>query len=97
MPPGTPPSRVAWYIALALTIDSDRISRLEGIIEQIAATLTVLQQGQEALRTEVREGDPDLRAEMHNQMRMALLSNAGIQGTVIAGIIVAIMVPILQA
>ena len=94
---GRAPSRVAWYIALALTTDSDHISRLEGIIEQIAATLTALQQGQEALRTEMREGDPDLRAEMHNQMRMALLSNTGIWGTVTAGIIVAVVVPVLQA
>ena len=47
-----------------MTTDSDRISRLEGIIEQIAATLTALHQGQEALRTEMREGDAALRAEM---------------------------------
>ena len=49
-----------------MTTDSDRISRLEGIIEQIAATLTALHQGQEALRTEMREGDAALRAEVQN-------------------------------
>ena len=91
-----------------MTTDSDRISRLEGIIEQIAATLTALQQGQEALRaemqkgdaglrTEIQKGDAGLRTEMHNQMRMVLLINAGIWGTVIAGIVVAVVVPILQA
>ena len=47
-----------------MTTDSDRISRLEGIIEQIAATLTALHQGQEALRSEMRERDAALRAEM---------------------------------
>ena len=91
-----------------MTADSDRISWLEGIVEQIAATLTALQQGQEALRTEMREGDAALRAEMqngdgalraemHNQIRMVLLVNGGIWGTVIAGIVVAVVVPILQA
>ena len=113
-----------------MTTDSDRISRLEGIIEQIAATLTALHQGQEALRSEMRErdaalraemsggdaalraemsggdaalraemreGDAALRAEMHSQFRMVLLINAGIWGTVIAGIVAAVVVPILQA
>ena len=115
----TLPGRVGWYTARAMTTDSDRISRLEGIVEQIAATLTALQQGQEALRTEMREGDAALRAEMregdaalraemqngdgalraemHNQIRMVLLVNAGIWGTVIAGIVVAVVVPILKA
>ena len=124
-----------------MTTESDRISRLEGIIEQIAATLTALHQGQEdlrsemregdaalraemregdaalraemrerdaalraemsggdaALRAEMREGDAALRAEMHSQFRMVLLINAGIWGTVIAGIVAAVVVPILQA
>ena len=117
-------------ILQAMTTDSDRISRLEGIIEQIAATLTALHQGQEALRSEMRErdaalraemsggdaalraemsggdaalraemreGDAALRAEMHSQFRMVLLINAGIWGTVIAGIVAAVVVPILQA
>ena len=109
-----------WVVyCAAMTTDSDRISRLEGIVEQIAATLTALQQGQKALRTQMREGDAALRAEMregdaalraemqngdgalraemHNQIRMVLLVNAGIWGTVIAGIVVAVVVPILQA
>ena len=47
-----------------MTTESDRISRLEGIVEQIAATLTALNQGQEALRTEMREGDAALRTEI---------------------------------
>ena len=109
----------AWYTARAMTTDSDRISRLEGIIEQIAATLTALHQGQEALRAEMREGDAalraemqkgdaalraemregdaQLRAEMHSQVRIIFLINAGIWGTVIAGIVAAVVVPILQA
>ena len=58
------PSPGGWYTAQAMTTDSDRISRLEGIVEQIAAMLTALQQGQEALRTEMREGDAALRAQM---------------------------------
>ena len=124
-----------------MTADSDRISRLEGIIEQIADTLTALQAGQESLRTEMRNGHAALRAEiqngdaalrvemqngdaalrtdiqngdaalrtemhesigglrneMHNQTRMVLLVSVGIWGTVIAGIVVAVVVPILQA
>ena len=56
--------RTGGITARAMTTDSDRISRLEGIIEQIAATLTALHQGQEALRTEMREGDAALRVEM---------------------------------
>ena len=148
-------------ILQAMTTDSDRISRLEGIIEQIAATLTALHQGQEDLRSEMREGDAALRAEMrerdaalraemtggdaalraemtggdaalraemregnaalraemsggdaalraemregnaalraemHSQFRMVILINAGIWGTVIAGIVAAVVVPIL--
>ena len=140
-----------WYTGPAMTTDSDRISRLEGIIEQIADTLTALQAGQESLRTEMRNGhaalraeiqngdaalrtdmqngDAALRAEMHesigglrtemyesigglrtethesigglrtemyNQTRMVLMVSVGIWGTVIAGIVAAVVVPILQ-
>ena len=52
----------------AMTTDSDRISRLEGIIEQIAATLTALQQVQEALRAEMQKGDADLPGERQTQL-----------------------------
>ena len=104
----TLPGRVGWYTVRAMTTDSDRISRLEGIIEQIAATLTALHQGQEALRTEMRDGDAALRAEMqngdgalraemHNQIRMVLLVNGGIWATIIGGIAAAVVVSILQA
>ena len=52
----------------AMTTDSDRISRLEGIIEQIAATLTALQQVQEALRAEMQKGDADLPGERQTRL-----------------------------
>ena len=52
----------------AMTTDSDRISRLEGIIEQIAATLTALQQVQETLRAEMQKGDADLPGERQTRL-----------------------------
>ena len=48
-----------------MTTDSDRISRIEGIIEQISLRLTALEVGQESLRAEMRESIGSLRAEMH--------------------------------
>ena len=62
-----------------------------------AGLRTEIQKGDADLRTEIQKGDAGLRTEMHNQMRMVLLINGGIWGTVIACIVVAVVVPILQA
>ena len=56
-----------------------------------------MREGDAALRAEMQKGDAQLRAEMHSQIRMIFLINAGIWGTVIAGIVAAVVVPILQA
>ena len=51
-----------------MTTDSDRISRIEGIIEQISLRLTALEAGQESIRTEMRESIGSLRTEMRESI-----------------------------
>ena len=79
-----------------MTTDSDRISRLEGIIEQISLRLTALELGQESLRAEMRESIGSLRIEMQNQTRMVLLTVVGASGAVFAGMCAAVVTFILQ-
>ena len=90
-----------------MTTDSDRISRIEGIIEQISLRLTAFEAGQESIRTELRESIGSLRAEMHdsigrlrtemqNQTRMVLLTVVGASGAVFAGMCAAVVTFILQ-
>ena len=75
-----------------MTTDSDRISRLEGIIEQISLRLTALELGQESIRAEIGS----LRIEMQNQTRMVLLTVVGASGAVFAGMCAAVVTFILQ-
>ena len=79
-----------------MTTDSDRISRLEGIIEQISLRLTAIELGQESLRAEMRESIGSLRIEMQNQTRMVLLTVVGASGAVFAGMCAAVVTFILQ-
>ena len=51
-----------------MTTDSDRISRIEGIIEQISQRLTALELGQESLRTEMSDSIGSLRTEMRESI-----------------------------
>ena len=86
-----------------MTTDSDRISRIEGIIEQISLKLTALEVGQESIRTEMRESIGSrraemgsLRIEMQTQTRMVLLTVVGASGAVFAGMCAAVVTFILQ-
>ena len=86
-----------------MTTGSDRISRIEGIIEQISLKLTALEVGQESIRTEMRESIGSLgaemgslRIEMQNQTRMILLTVVGASGAVFAGMCAAVVTLILQ-
>ena len=79
-----------------MTTDSDRISRIEGIIEQISLRLTALESGQESLRAEMRESIGSLRSEMQSQTRMVLLTVVGASGAMFAGMCAAVVTFILQ-
>ena len=86
-----------------MTTDSDRISRIEGIIEQISLKLTALEVGQESIRTEMRESIGSrraemgsLRIEMQTQTRMVLLTVVGASGAVFAAMCAAVVTFILQ-
>ena len=61
-----------------------------------AALRTDMQNGDSALRTEMHDSIGGLRTEMYNQTRMVIMVSVGIWGTVIAGIVAAVVAPILQ-
>ena len=79
-----------------MTSDSDRISRIEGIIEQISLRLAALEAGQESIRAEMHNSIGSLRTEMQTQTRMVLLTVVGASAAVFAGVCAAIVTFILQ-